>query len=141
MKKKLFLTLTALVLAAVVALSQTPATPKHKTIFQLTEPQGGDWNTLFVHVQNLQEAFRNDGGVQVEVIFFAQGINMLRKTNTAYEERIKKLKDSGVMLAACQNVMKLYGIKSEDLFPFATEVDAAVAELTRRQEAGYAYIH
>jgi intracellular sulfur oxidation DsrE/DsrF family protein len=32
-------------------------------------------------------------------------------------------------------------IKSEDLTPYATEVDSAVAELTRRQEAGYAYIH
>src|SRR5437870_5003668 len=101
MTKKILPTLIAFVVAAMVAVSQTPAMPKHKTIFQLTEPQGADWNTLFVHVQNLQEAFAKDGGVQVEVIFFAQGINMLRRTNTAYEERLKKLKDSGVTLAAC----------------------------------------
>jgi intracellular sulfur oxidation DsrE/DsrF family protein len=141
MKKKLLLTLTAFILASVVALSQTPAAPKHKTIIQLNEAQGSEWNVLPLHVQNLQAALAKDGGVQVEVIFFGQGLNMLRKTNAAYEERLKKLKDSGVTLAACQNAMKLMNIKSEDLFPFATEVDSAMAELTRRQEQGYAYIH
>ena len=82
-----------------------------------------------------------NGGVQVEVIFYGAGLNMLRKTNTAYEERLKKMKESGVTIAACQNAMKMMNIKSEDLTPYATEVDSAVAELTRRQEAGYAYIH
>jgi hypothetical protein len=81
--KKILLALTAFALASMVAVSQTPAAPKHKTIFALTEPEGSAWNVLFLHVQNLQE----------------------------------------------------------DLTPYATEVDSAVAELTRRQEADYAYIH
>ena len=142
MKKKVFFTLIALMLMlGVAAVSQTTATPKHKTVFAFTEPQGSDWNLLFLHVQNLQEALKKDGGVQVEVVFYGAGLNMLRKTNTAYEERLKKMKDSGVTIMACQNAMKLMNIKSEDLTPYATEVDSAMAELTRRQEAGYAYIH
>ena len=49
--------------------------------------------------------------------------------------------DMGVKLTACQNAMKLMNVKTEDLFPFASQVDSAVAELTRKQEAGWAYIH
>lgn len=126
---------------ALAAVSQTPAAPKHHVVFQLTEPDGPAWGTLIVHVTNMREAFAKDGGSEVEVVFFGAGLNMLRKTNTAYEERLKKLADSGVTLAACQNAMRLMNVKTEDLFPFASQVDSGVAELARKQEAGWAYIH
>src|SRR5207249_930742 len=135
----LSLTVLALVLA-LAAVSQTPASPKHKVVFQLTEPQGIAWDVLHPHVTNLQAAFAKEG-VQAEIVFFGPGLNMLLKKNTAYEERLKQLSDSGVKLAACQNAMKLMNVKTEDLFPFAAQVDSGVAELTRKQEAGWSYIH
>lgn len=123
------------------ALSQTPTAPKHHVVFQLTEPQGPAWETVIAHVSNLKKAFANDGGAQVEIVFFGPGLNMLRKTNTAQAEDLKKLADDGVTLAACQNAMRHFNLKTEDLFPFVTQVDSGVAELTRKQEAGWAYIH
>jgi intracellular sulfur oxidation DsrE/DsrF family protein len=66
---------------------------------------------------------------------------MLLKKNTAYEERLKQLADSGATLSACQNAMRLMNVKTEDLFPFASQVNSGVAELVRKQEAGWAYIH
>jgi intracellular sulfur oxidation DsrE/DsrF family protein len=66
---------------------------------------------------------------------------MLLKKNTAYQERLKLLADSGVTLSACQNAMRFKNVKTEDLFPFAAQVDSGVAELARKQEAGWAYIH
>jgi intracellular sulfur oxidation DsrE/DsrF family protein len=132
----------AMVLVLVfAALSQTPAGPKHHVVFQLTEPEGEDWGTLIIHVNNMRDAFAKDGGSEVEVVFFGPGLNMLRKTNSAYEERLKKLADSGVTLSACQNAMRIMNVKTEDLFPFASQVDSGVAELARKQEAGWAYIH
>lgn len=141
MKKYLLYAVGLAVLAAAVAMSQTPARPKHHTVFQLTEPEGQAWNLVELHAQNLKEALDKDGGVEVEVIFFGAGLNMLKKTNTAHEQKLKHLVDMGVKLSACQNAMKLMNIKTEDLFPFASQVDSAVAELTRKQEAGWAYIH
>jgi len=139
--KKTVLILVALILViAFAAVSQTPATPKHRVVFQLTEEKGPAWDMLIGHVTNLQAAFAKDGS-QVEVVFFGPGLTMLFKKNTAYEEQLKKLAESGVILAACQNAMRFMKVKSEDLFPFATEVDSGVAELTRKQEAGWAYIH
>lgn len=140
--KKTILSVAVLVLVLVfAAVSQTPTGPKHHVVFQLTEPDGPAWGALVIHVNNMRNAFAQDGGSQVEVVFFAAGLNMLRKTNTAYEERLKQLADSGVTLSACQNAMRLMNVKTEDLFPFASQVDSGVAELARKQEAGWAYIH
>ena len=141
MTKKILAACALALVLVLAAVSQTPAGPKHHVVFQLTEPEGHAWGTLIIHVTNMREAFAKDGGSEVEVVFFAAGLNMLRKTNTAYEERLKKLADSGVTLAACQNAMRLMNVKTEDLFPFASQVDSGVAELARKQEAGWAYIH
>jgi len=141
MTKRIAFSAIALTLLAAGAVAQTPAPVKHHVVFQLTEPEGQPWETLIVHVTNMRAAFEKDGGSQVEVVFFGPGLNMLRKTNTKYEERLKKLADSGVTLAACQNAMRFMNIKTEDLFPFATEVDSGVAEIARKQETGWAYIH
>jgi intracellular sulfur oxidation DsrE/DsrF family protein len=141
MRKKILAACAMVFVLVLGAVSQTPAGPKHHVVFQLTEPEGPAWGTLIIHVNNMREAFAKDGGSEVEVVFFGAGLNMLRKTNTAYEERLKKLADSGVTLAACQNAMRLMNVKTEDLFPFASQVDSGVAEVARKQEAGWAYIH
>ena len=142
MTKRAIVCLIALALVVVFdAVSQTASSPKHHVVFQLTEPEGPEWGILIRHVTNLREAFAKDGGSEVEVVFFGRGLNMLRKTNTAYEQRLKELADSGVKLAACQNAMRVMNIKTEDLFPFAAQVDSGVAEIARKQEAGWAYIH
>ena len=141
MTKKILAAVALTLVLVLAAVSQTPAGPKHHVVFQLTEPEGPAWGTLIIHVNNMREAFAKDGGSEVEVVFFGAGLNMLRKTNTAYEERLKKLADSGVTLAACQNAMRLMNVKTEDLFPFASQVDSGVAEVARKQEAGWAYIH
>ncbi len=140
--KKMFVSATLLALVVVgAAISQTPKTPKHHVVFELIEPEGRDWAVLPLHVNNVREAFEKDGGSQIEVVFYAAGLNMLLKKNTAYEERLKQLADSGVTLAACQNAMKVMNVKSADLFPFVKEVDSGIAEIVRKQEAGWAYIH
>ena len=140
MKKTiLFCTFLALLLT-LAGVSQTPAGPKHHVVFQLSEPESDEWGLVFAHVDNLRAAFANDGGSQVEVVFFGDGINMLRKT-TGYVGQLKRLADSGVIIAACQNAMRSRDLKTEDLVPFATQVDAGVAELARKQEASWAYIH
>jgi intracellular sulfur oxidation DsrE/DsrF family protein len=128
----------ALVFAAVAA-PDTAKTPKHHAVFQMSEPEA-EWGPLIAHVRNLQAAMEKDGGVQIEVVFFGPGLNMLRSSNTHHADNLKRLADKGVTLAACQNSMRDRGINADDLFPFAVQVDSGVAELTRKQEAGWAYI-
>jgi intracellular sulfur oxidation DsrE/DsrF family protein len=140
--KKTLLFAAALALAFVIgAVSQTPKTSKHRVVFQLDEPEGGAWDSLVKHVNNTREALAKDGGSQVEVVFWGAGLNMLRKTNSAYEARLKQLSDDGVTLSACRNAMRVMNVKTEDLLPFASEVDSGIAEVVRKQESGWAYIH
>ena len=123
----------------VAAVPQAAKPAKHHTVFQMSEPEA-EWGPLIAHVRNLQTALEKDGGVEIEVVFFGPGINMLRKSNTNHADNLKRFAESGVTLAACQNSMRDRGIKTDDLFPFVTQVDSGVAELTRKQEAGWAYI-
>jgi uncharacterized protein len=139
--KKTTLSVAALALVAVFgAVSQAAHSPKHRVVFQMTEPEGASWEMLVAHVDSMRSALSKDG-TQVEVVFFGPGLNMLLKKNSAYEERLKRLADSGVTLAACQNAMRFMKVTTEDLFPFASQVDSGVAELVRKQDAGWAYIH
>ncbi len=139
--KKLLLVVPALaLLLGYAALSQTPAGPKHHVVFQMSEPEAS-WNSLVLHVNNTMRSLAADGGSQVEVVFYGPGLSMLTKTNTAQEQALKQLSDSGVKLLACQNAMKMRNVKTEDLFPFAGQVDSGIAEIVRKQEAGWAYVH
>jgi hypothetical protein len=115
--------------------------PKHHVAFQLSEGDDKAWSSIIIHVNNTMNALADDGGAEVEVVFWGPGIDMIRKTNTAYEERLKQLSDRGVKLLACRNAMKFHHVTTEDLFPFTGQVDSGIAEVVRKQEAGWAYIH
>ncbi len=140
MKKTILSAVALLLIAVFAAAPQTPSFPKHRVVFQLSEAEGPAWDMLISHVNNMRKAFAKDGS-EVEVVFYGPGLNMLLKKNTAYEARLKQLADSGVTLAACQNAMRFFNVKTEDMFSFAAQVDSGVAELARKQEEGWAYIH
>ena len=138
--KKTILTPIVLMLALVfAAISQTPANHKHQVVIQMNSPAGDSWNQLFANIENIQKVFAADG-IQVEVVFYGKGLSMLLKTNSGYEERMKKAASTGVILAACQNSMRIQKVTTEDLVPFAAQVDSGVAELIRKQEAGWSIV-
>ena len=142
MKMTLFYAGSLALILGYAAISQTPAGgPKHHVAFQLSEADDVAWNSLVAHVNNTTKALAEDGGSQMEVVFWGPGLEMLKRTNTAYEDRLKQLSDRGVKLLACRNAMRNRKVATEDLFPFAGQVDSGIAEIVRKQESGWAYIH
>lgn len=138
--KKTILVLIGLTLVVVfAAVSQTPQTHKHRVVLQMNVDNLDSWNQLMGNVENIQSVFGADK-IQIEVVAYGKGLSLLLKTNSAFEERMKKAVASGVVLAACQNSMRRRKVTTEDLFPFASQVDSGVAELIRKQEAGWSYI-
>ncbi len=105
----------------------------------MNSPSGDSWNQLFANIENIHKVFAADG-IQIEVVFYGKGLPMLLKTNSAYEERMKRASSTGVVLAACQNSMRIQKVTTEDLIPFAAQVDSGVAELIRKQEAGWSIV-
>jgi intracellular sulfur oxidation DsrE/DsrF family protein len=65
---------------------------------------------------------------------------MILKTNANQAQRLKELSGKGVIFAACENTMQRMKVTREQLFPFAVTVDSGVAEVIRKQEAGWSYI-
>ena len=125
------------------ALAQTAppaaAAQKHQVVLQMNVDGADSWGQLLGNVRNIQTVFGADK-IRIEVVAYGKGITLLLKTNAAFEERLKKAVESGVVLAICQNSMRTRNVKAEDVFPFATPVDSGVAELIRKQEAGWSYI-
>ncbi len=139
MKTRILILLAVLaILTGAVMMHAQQSAPKHRVVFQMNMPSDS-WTQLLGNVGNVQKAFGAEG-LQIEIVFYGKGVTALLKTNKEYEERLKKLSEQGVILGACQNSMRQRNITSADIFPFSTEVDSGVAELVRKQEAGWTYI-
>ena len=107
------------------ALTQTPpaaAPAKHKVVFQMNVADNDSWNQLFGNIGNAQKAFQKDC-IQIEVVFYGKGITALLKTNTEFEERLKKAAAEGV---------PVYGVKDDRNAARAwLAYEAAGKEITR----------
>jgi intracellular sulfur oxidation DsrE/DsrF family protein len=67
-------------------------------------------------------------------------LGLPQKTNALAAKRIGSLTGKRVVFTACENTLKRKSIPREDLLPGVGAVDSGVAEVVRRQEAGWAYI-
>ena len=130
---------TALAYSAV----RSPAPePKHRVVFEAIK--GADqWPTYMANIENVRRAFGSEN-VEVELVVHGPALLMLKEGNSELKDEVREavaaLAESGVTFAACNNSMIHRKVTKEELFPFAVVVDAALAELTRKQEEGWAYI-
>jgi uncharacterized protein len=113
-------------------------TATHRVIFELTSDEAQVWETVLDNVENVQKAL---GPTSVEVVAHGKGLALLTTSrNTGVRGRLKQHADGGVVFAACENTMKRQNLKKEDLAAFAKTVDSGVAEVVRKQEAGWSYL-
>ena len=135
-----FPTLIALaLLPAFAAIPQAPKSHPHRVVFEMNSPGSAAWDQALANIENMQKAFAPEP-VEIEVVCFGKGLDLLLRTDTAYAEHLKTLVASGVRVVACQNSMRRHNVTTSDLLPFAGQVDSGVAELVRRQEAGWSYL-
>ena len=111
----------------------------HRAVFELTSDNEEHWQSLLNNIENLQKAFGREN-TEVAVIAHGKGLGLLRKTNTALKDRIEGIARTGVHFAACENTMRKQNVTKEDLLPQGVTVDSGVAEVVRKQEAGWSYI-
>ncbi len=74
------------------------------------------------------------------IVAHSKGLGMLVAKDNGLTDRMKKLADDGVVFAACENTMKKKNVTKDQLVPFAKTTDSGVAEVIRKQEAGWSYI-
>lgn len=137
---KRILALLALALASVGALAASPAGgTAHRIVFEVTSAAPEAWNGLLNNVENVRRAF-GEAQTEVEVVIHGQALGFLKPGDPQLGVRMKQLAESGVVFAACENTMRRQKVTKADLLPFVTTVDSGVAEIVRKQEAGWSYV-
>lgn len=119
--------------------AEAAGTKKHRAVFDLTADTPEKWDGALRNIENLRRAFGAEN-VEAQLVVHGKAYPLLQTSNSAMEGRLRELTRGGVRLSLCRNTMKRFNVAAESLFPFVETVDAAVAELVRKQEAGWAYL-
>jgi intracellular sulfur oxidation DsrE/DsrF family protein len=120
----------------------------HRIAIQVDQNDPALMNLVLNNVSNLVEYYNGAGEqVQIEVVAYGPGLNMLRDDKSPVKDRLKRLKEgsfpSSVAFSACGNTKK--GMEKAEGHPVpivaeATVVPAGVVRLTELQEQGWSYI-
>ena len=131
--------LAALPLTAMNAQTEKSSADKtHRIVFEVTMEGPEQWTAVLNNVENLRTAL--GATTEIEVVAHSKGLGMLVAKDNGLVDRMKKLADGGVVFAACENTMKKKNVTKDQLVTFAKTTDSGVAEVIRKQEAGWNYI-
>lgn len=115
-------------------------TKKYHVIFEMSAGEQPRLEAVIRNIDNLKIALGPEN-VVVELVLHGMAILSYTKDKAgpiaADWERLAK---SGVGLLACNNSLKMRNIPQDALLPYVKIVDSAVAELVRKQQAGWQYI-
>lgn len=120
----------------------------HRIAIHIDQNDPGLMNLVLNNVSNVVDYYDGKGEeVQVEVVAYGPGLNMLREDKSPVKDRIRRLVEgsfaSKVSFTACGNTMQVmeqaegHPIK---IVPQASVVPAGVVRLSELQEQGWSYI-
>ena len=115
------------------------AESRHRVVIEVTREGTEQWVAALNYAENLRKVF-GPANTEIELVGHNAGLKMMLAKNAELSGRMKKLADDGVVFAACENSMRKMKLTKADLVPFATPVDSGVAEVVRKQEAGWSYL-
>lgn len=138
----------ALALAAPAAGFAAGHGKPHRIAIQVDQDDPKVMNLALNNASNVIEYYRDKGeAVQVEIVAYGPGLNMLREDTSPVKDRIKQIKDvsfpSEIKFAACNNTKK--GMEKREghaitIVPQAQIVPSGVVELMQLEEKGWSYV-
>ncbi len=128
----------SLLLITLVAVLCQAQGVRHRVVIEVNLPGAIAYNFVLNNVENMKKAFAPDP-VEVEVVCHGPGLDMLLKSNHI-GTRLEKINSGGVVFAACANTIKGRHLDKGKLYSFARLVPSGVAEIVRKQEAGWSYL-
>jgi uncharacterized protein len=112
---------------------------RHRVVIEVTREGTEQWVAVLNYAENLRKVF-GPANTEIEVVGHNAGLKMMLARDGELSGRMKKLADDGVVFAACENSMRKMKLTKADLLPFVAPVDSGVAEVVRKQEAGWSYL-
>lgn len=123
--------------ALAVAVAAVPKKTSHRVVFDAASGEES-WDAILNNVENLHQAFASDGA-KLELVAHGKALGMLLK-DAKQAPRVAALAKEGVVFAACENAMRRQNVSRDALNRAAITVPAGIAELVKKQEAGWSYI-
>lgn len=124
------------------------AAKPHRIAIQIDQNDPALFNLLLNNVSNVTDHYKSKGEeVEVEVVAYGPGLNMLREDKSPVKDRIRHLVEgsfpSKVSFTACGNTMQVMEKAEGHPVPIvaqASVVPAGVVRLSELQEQGWSYI-
>jgi intracellular sulfur oxidation DsrE/DsrF family protein len=144
--RSLFIALAVGLLAAHGA--HVEAAKPHRIVIQVDQNDPEVMNLALNNARNVLEYYRDKGeDVDVEIVAYGPGLNMLRDDTSPVKDRIKQLSDasfpSKIVFSACNNTKQAMEKREGHaitIVPQATIVPAGVVRIMELEERGYAYV-
>jgi intracellular sulfur oxidation DsrE/DsrF family protein len=129
------------------AKAHDPAKP-HRLLIQVDQNDPAVMNLALNNAANVIEYYRATGeDVELDIVTYGPGLNMLRVDTSPVKDRIKSLKDtafpSKIQFSACNNTKE--GMEKKEGHPIdvlsdAILVPSGVVRLMEQQEKGWSYV-
>jgi uncharacterized protein len=121
---------------------------KHRIVIQVDQNDPEIMNLALNNARNVIDAYRaKNEDVNVEVVAYGPGLNMLRDDTSPVKDRIKELAEvsfpSNITFSACNNTKQ--GMEKREghpitIIPQAHLVPAGVVRIMELEEQGYSYV-
>lgn len=108
-------------------------------VFSVTEGDDKAINHVLSSANNVLK-FYGPEKVQMEIVAYSGGIEMLLKKNPKIAERVRTLMLYDVTFIACGNTMRTKNIKENELIDDVEVVTAGIVEMIERVKEGWIYI-
>ena len=142
--------LLAFLLAVVPAMAQTTETgafhgaeatkAQYRAVYQLNTADTSVISHALANIQNALNDPRLKGKLEMELVVYGGANILYRKDKPQFEKQLQSLQKQGVILAMCENTMRMRKISRDELFPFISYVPTANGELIIRQQDGWAIV-
>lgn len=120
----------------------------HRIVIQVSQNDPGLMNLALANTQNaIKYYIGKDENIEVEIVAYGPGLNMLREDTSPVKDRIKAMKTSkiggDIRFSACHNTQMAMEKREGHpipIIPEATVVPAGIVRVTQLQEQGWSYI-
>lgn len=118
--------------------SKQASAVRNKIVFQISDDDMRKWGGVLINVKNIQEDLGRHN-VVIAVVVYGSGLGMLTFDSPVGSEVAEAI-STGVEFVACENTMKGQHLTRDDMLPSLHYAPAAIVELMKKQQQGYAYI-
>jgi intracellular sulfur oxidation DsrE/DsrF family protein len=125
--------------AGTPSLNKSILEPRETRLFHLDKPRRDRADQVFKKIANLL-AELGENSVDVELVANGGGVKALVNGHDSHADQVDQLAANGVCYSACAYSLSTPGIAKESLLESVDVVSAGVAELVKKQAAGWAYL-